>query len=113
MHDGGREEAQRSSGQEERSEQGERRASIGDGAAEPRAGGDPGEDGADDAGEGLERDADVGRHEPTGEDLEDEHAGRREEDEGAGGGGGHDGGVWQGGDRSPLGMITRIRRSAA
>ena len=52
---------------------------VGEAAADPRAGGDAGEDDPDDPGEGLERHADVGRHQPAGEGLEHEHAARGEE----------------------------------
>ena len=49
---------------------------VGGNTSDPGADRDPGEDRADDPREGLEADADVGREETPGEDLEHEH-GRR------------------------------------
>ena len=55
---------------------------IGEPPARPRPDGDAGEDDTDDAGERLQRDADVRGEQAAGEDLEHQHAARRDEHQG-------------------------------
>ena len=60
-------------------EQGAGVEAVGEPSAHPRAGGDPGQDHTDHAGERRLRDADVRGDQPSGEDLEDQHAAGRDE----------------------------------
>ena len=72
-HDRDRRDRERTAEHEQHGEQSPRIDVVGGDPTHPRADGDPGEDRADDPGERLEADTDVGREQPAGEDLEDEH----------------------------------------
>ena len=76
------EQHERAPDHEQRPDHRARRATVGCRPAGPRPEGDRRERQPDDAGVGLEGDADVGRDEPQGGDLEHEHRRRRPEDDG-------------------------------
>ena len=76
---------------------------VGEPPADPCAGGDAGEHGADDRRVGLEADPHVGREQASGQDLEHEHAARADE---------HEDGGQERGHRRSLAEPRSVNRSA-